>query len=290
MTMVSVIIPERNERFVTPTIKDILNKAEGEIEVIVNVDQGPPDEIVDDPRVTYLYPPSPVGLRGGVNAGVAKAKGEYLLKTDGHCMFGPGFDKILVADMEDNWIVIPRRWSLDVENWAIEKNGKPPRDYHYLCWPDPSKEENKGMHGIDWFQRGRERSDPKYDIDINMSFQGSCWFMKKTWFTDFLGGMDVENYGIFAQEPQEIGLKTWLGGGQVMVNKKTWYAHLHKGSRYGRMYSISHSEIIKGHNYSAWYWMNNLWEKRIHNIDWLVELFWPVPTWPEDRSLWVSPI
>lgn len=288
--MTSVIIPSRNERFLTQTIKGILKSATGEIEILAHIDENWPEEIVDDERVIYIHPETPKGMRGGINSCVAKARGEYLLKTDGHCLFAEGFDEVLKADMQDNWLVIPRRYSLDAENWAIEKNWKPPRDYHYLCYPDPNKGHDMGMHGIEWFQRGRERSDPQYDIDDNMSFQGSCWFMKKTWFTDFLKGMDEEQYGIFAQEPQEIGNKTWLGGGEVKVNKKTWYAHLHKGKRYGRMYRISQHEIIKGHNHSARFWMNNEWTERIHDIDWLVEKFWPVPTWPEDRSLWVSPI
>lgn len=291
MSMTSILIPSRNEKFLTKTIKDILNKAAGEIEVIVNIDSNWPEEIVEDKRVTYIHPDNPVGLRGGVNLAVKHAKGEFLMKTDAHCMFAEGFDETLKADCDDNWIVIPRRWSLDVENWAIEKNGKPPRDYHYLCFPDPTKDKNKGMHGIDWFDRVRQRiNDPQYDIDETMSFQGSCWFMKKKWFTDFIGEMDVEHYGLFAQEPQEIGNKTWLGGGKIMTNKKTWYAHLHKGSRYGRMYAISQNEINKGHNWSAWYWMNNKWEDRLHDMSWLIERFWPVPTWPEDRSLWVSPV
>jgi len=147
------------------------------------------------------------------------------------------------------------------------------------------------MHGVEWWDRGVQRADLKYDIDDNMSFQGSCWFMKRKWFTDFLGGMSEDPiYAGWAQEPTEIGCKTWLGGGAVKVNKKVWYAHLHKGRRYPRDYRPDESGIIKGHNYSAWYWMTNQWKERIHDMAWLVEKFMPVPTWPEDRKGWVSPI
>jgi hypothetical protein len=139
-----------------------------------------------------------------------------------------------------------------------------------------------GMHGVEWWSRGKERLAPMYDIDDTMSFQGSCWFMKRKWFTDFLGGMSEVGYGTFSQEPQEIGNKTWLGGGEIKTNKKTWYAHLHKGKRYGRMYSINQREIVQAHNWSADYWMNNRWDGRIHDIEWLIDKFAPVPTWPED--------
>jgi len=286
--MISVLIPSRNELFLNKTIQGILDQAAGEIEVIAVIDETWPAEIIHDPRVSYIHPDTPKGMRWGINSAVKAARGDYLLKSDGHCLYAPGFDQALLADMRANWIVIPRRFSLDAENWAIEKNGKPPRDYHYLCYPYLNKDHDDGMHGVEWWDRSRQRSGPEYDIDDTMSFQGSCWFMKKTWFTDFLQGMDEEHYGVFAQEPQEIGNKTWLGGGEIKVNKKTWYAHLHKGKRYGRMYHIGQSEIIKGHNYSATYWMSNAWPDRIHDLSWLIEKFWPVPTWPEDRKFWTE--
>lgn len=286
----SVIIPSRNSPFCTKTVQDILKNAVTDIEVIINVDEKWPEPLIEDKRVIYIHPGTPRGMRAGINAGVSIARGTYIMKTDDHCMFAPGFDKVLSENhLEDNWIQIPRRKRLDAEHWAIMDVRKPDIDYHYLCFPDPNKIHDAGMHGVDWPQRTKERSDPKYDIDETMSFQGSCWFMKKKWFTDFLHALDENFYGSFAQEPQEIGLKTWLGGGKIMTNKKTWYAHLHKGPKYGRMYLLTMKDeqaIIDKHNLSAKHWMSGGEPNMIHPISWLVEKFWPVPTWPEDRNLW----
>jgi len=280
MSKVSVIIPSRNEIFLTKTIKDVLEKSDGDIEVIANIDETWPEEIIEDKRVIYLHPDTPKGMRYGINACASVAKGEYLMKIDGHCMFEQGFDTVLKADMQDNWVVIPRRHSLDPINWDLDRNGKAGRDYHYLCYPDPNKGHDAGVHGVEWPERSRQRSNnPEYDIDDTPSFQGSAWFMKKTWFTDFLGGMHEEGYGDFSQEPQEVGFKTWFGGGEVKVNKKTWYAHLHKGKKFGRMYHMNETQRIQGHNYSAWYWMND--NTRIHNMQWFIEKFWPMPTWDQ---------
>ena len=101
-----------------------------------------------------------------------------------------------------------------------------------------------------------------------------------------LGGMQEEGYGTFIGEPQEIGLKVWLSGGKTMTNKKTWYAHLHKGKQYGRGYSLGKRELVEGNRYSVETWVGNRWAGRIHDLEWLIERFWPVPTWPEDRSKW----
>ena len=284
----SVIIPNRNCQFTTRTIQDLLEKATGDVEVVVSVDEQWPEPLVNDKRVTYIHPGSPQGMRAGINSAVALAKGEFVMKTDDHCMFAPGYDEALKKDCADNWIVIPSRYSLDAENWKIEENGKDRRDYHYLCYPQKGKAHDDGMHGVEWWERGRERrDDPKYDIDDTPSFQGSCWFMKRAWFTNFLKGMSETGYGQFAQETQELGMKTWFGGGEVKVNKKTWYAHLHKGNRYGRMYQFDDSSNKAAINWSAEHWMKGEEPGMIHDIAWFVEEKFPgMPTWEPNWRDW----
>lgn len=278
----SVIIPSRNEIFLTQTIKDILSHSVCNTEIIVNVDEKWPEEIVDSNRVIYIHPGIPKGMRHGINSCAAIANGRFLMKSDGHCSFAQGFDKVLInSHKEDNWVQIPRRYSLDAINWTKDMN-RPVRDYHYLCYPQKGKAHDDGMHGVEWQQRTNDRSDPKYDIDDTMGMQGSCWFMSKKHFNNFLHGLDEKLYGNIAQEGEEICNKTWLGGGAVKVNKKTWYAHLHKGRQYGRMYNLNDKSEVEAHNRSAEYWLNNRWEGSIHGFDWLIEKFWPVPTWPED--------
>lgn len=288
MVDVSVIIPHRNSPFINPTIKDILEKAVTNIEVIVNVDELWPDPLIDDKRITYVHPAEPRGMKWGINSGANLARGKYLLKTDDHCLFAPGFDKVLVENhAEDNWVQIPRKYSLDAQNWDVDRR-RPYKDYHYLCFPEKGKEHDDGMHDVFWIERQAERQDPKYDIDDTMTMQGSCWFMTKNHFDNFLHGLNESpEFGNIAQEAQEISNKTWLGGGAVKVNKKTWYAHLHKGKQYGRMYHLNENREIAAHNKAAEYWMDNKWEGRVHDIEWLIEKFSPIPTWATNwREIW----
>lgn len=278
MAKVSVLIPARNEQFLAPTVDSLFKNAAGDIEVIVHLDGYWPDSPLKDwPNLHVIHRPHPVGMRSGINACAAIASGEYLMKCDAHCLFDEGFDEVLQAEYDDNWVVVPRRHSLDAENWCIEP--KQPKDYHYLSYPIEG-EKRKGIHGKWWRARGTERANIL--LDDEMTSQGSCWFMSKRHFWDFLGGLQTDGYGDFIQEFQEIGMKTWLGGGQVKVNKKTWYAHLHKGNRYGRGYFIGRDSWKKGMQYSADLWLNNKWENRVHDFAWLVEKFMPIPGWPDD--------
>lgn len=282
MSKLSVIIPSRNERFLPQTVADLFQKAAGEIEVIAVLDSWWPDPPLPDyPNLILIHRSEAKGMRAAINAAAGIARGKYLMKVDAHCMFQEGFDEVLKADCDLDWLVIPRRHRLDAENWCLQEVGKPPIDYHYLSCPITNRD-GYSMHGNIWPERTRERSGPEYDIDDTMSFQGSLWFCHKRYFDEFIGPLSEVGYGTFSQEPQEIGMKVWLGGGRIITNKKTWYAHLHKGRTYGRGYFMSKSEVVNGHEYSARFWMNDCWEKRVRDISWLVEKFAPVPTWPAD--------
>lgn len=286
MSKVSILIPARNERFLPETVADLHRHATGDYEIIVVLDGYWPVQdgvflLPDHPRLKVVHFGAARGMRAALNAAAAVATGDYLLKCDAHCSFQEGFDEVLATECDGDWIVIPRRDRLDAETWGLQVTGKPPIDYHYLSCP-LTNPDGYAMHGAEWRERTRARlDDPAYALDETMSFQGSCWFMSRRHWA-WLGGMDDTGYGGFSQEPQELGNKTWLGGGRVMVNKKTTYLHLHKGKQYGRMYSISSAEIKAGHLYSARYWMENQWAGRVHDLAWLIDRFWPVPTWPEN--------
>lgn len=276
---VSIIIPSCKERFLPQTIHDLLSKAHGDVEIIAVLDGYWPDpRIVEDRRVILLHRGVQLGMRAGINAAVQVARGEYLLKIDAHCMVADGYDMTLRADCADNWVVVPRRYSLDPEAWAIKQTGKAPVDAHYLSYPYEAGRAGVGLHGTVWGDRQRARQHVL--IDDEMSSQGSCWFMTRAWWDRRFGALDATHYGSFIQEFQEIGCKTWLGGGEVKVNKQTWYAHLHKGKEYGRGYFISKGEMSEGSKFAVVHWMNDQWADRQRDFRWLVEHFWPVPGWP----------
>jgi hypothetical protein len=120
-------------------------------------------------------------------------------------------------------------------------------------------------------------------IDETMTYGGSVWFMSKNHFDNRIRGMNSEGYGTFNLEQHELGLKTWLGGGKIMVNKNTWYAHF--GLDYHlRPYhtnddrEISIARTIEAGVWSTNYWWTNQWKERIHDFDWLIERFWPLPS------------
>lgn len=286
--LVSIVIPSRNEKYLLKTIQDILKKASGNIEVIVILEGYWPnvEELINDSRVVYIHFPQAKGMRRAINSAVSISKGEYILKVDAHCMFDDGFDHKLKIGCEDDYVVVPRRYSLEPETWSRKE--KNPIDYMYLS-PE--------LHGKEWrdHHESINSNEPRVcdsdshsanckfysdnNLDDLMSFQGSCWFMKRSYY-DFLELMDEENYGAFWYEAQEIGLKCWLSGGRVIVNKNTWYAHFHKPREEGRGYSLDKSDKEKVRAFmEKWLVGKDVWHKQHESISWLIKKFAPVPEW-----------
>lgn len=290
--MTSVIIPSRVDQYLQKTIDDLLAKAEAEIEVIVVLDgYWPNPPLTADKRVKVVHHGTihnNPGMRASINAGMALAEGDYVMKIDEHCMVDQGFDVKLAADCADNWIVVPRRYRLDAEAWDLTSNTegdkRPPIDYMYIAYPYERPYDRRcGLYGggID-ARRTEERKDIL--IDETMSMQGSFYFTKRAyWQQLFPEGMDDINYGTFNHEAQEIHFKAQLSGGKLMVNKKTWYAHYHKG-RKGKGYGFSREqykrheqEKEKARRYAIDYWL----KQRFDEFAELVDRFDP-PGWPTD--------
>lgn len=281
--MLSIIIPSRTEKFLNNTILDVLKNATGEIEVLPVLDGygDTPYEKIDDLRVKYLTLEAhrnQLQKRHGVNLAVSVAKGEHIMCCDAHCMFGLGFDEILARDCEENWMVVPRRYKLDAFTWTVQDD-QLPVDYEYWMWRYLMG--SKGSHGFPelhdyrWDERHLARKDIL--IDDKLTMQASCWFMHKKYFQD-MGFMKTEGYTGWGQEAEELCLSIWTTGGRVIVNKNTWYAHLYKGVKHGRMYFMSKDQRDSSMKYSFNYWVNEHREEFAK----VINKFMPIPNWPEN--------
>lgn len=285
--MLSVIIPSRNEKYLKKTIEDLLVQAVDAIEIIVILDGYwiPTDEFVNDKRVSYIHYTNPRGMRNAINKGVALSRGEFIMKSDAHCKFEKGFDIQMKADSTDDMVQVPTRKRLDPEKWEVIEDGRPPINQMYLSYPeDPTVWGGPSLQGKLWKGKNADAEFIKEGepaiIDI-MTAQGSCWFMKRDYFYK-LELMDEENYGEFGKEMQEIGLKCWLSYGRMVRNRKTWYAHWHKTKSDGRGYSLSRSEFKKASDYTRKWMDEEVWDKQLLTLKWLIIKFWPVPGWPKE--------
>jgi glycosyltransferase involved in cell wall biosynthesis len=298
MSKVSIIIPARGESYehIQRTVTSILENATGEIEIIIGYDGTPRQDIgIGDPpgfdNFSEIIFPSTVGIKTNINAMAAMATGKYIYKSDAHCAFGKGFDEILQQNMQEDWLVMPR-FKIIKEDWSIQmRDGKEEfYDYFYLCCPFTDPKGFRFKAGGHWPERTAERnpfdgrswstSNPGFLIDETPQIHGSGWFMSKDRYFELGGFPNIDPYG-HAQEPIWLALKNWLMGGKVMVNKNTWYAHLHQqGNKRG--YHMDKAQEDKSYLIAADHFVYNS-QNYPHNFEWFVDTKFPgMPTWPEN--------
>lgn len=285
--LLSIIIPSRDPRYLQKTIDDLIDKAEGDIEIIVVLDGVWHEPMINnDIEVRVIHHGTQfnnVGMREGINRGMSMALGNYVMKIDEHCLMSQGYDLGLIADCEEHDIIIPRRYRLDPNKWEIIEDGRACIDYMNIDYPfQRPNDKSCGLHGGIWKRPEREN----ILIDSTPTMQGSFYFMTKKHWDEVICFLDVEKYGDFTQEAQELSMKTWLTGGRVMVNKKVFYAHWHKGSA-GKGYGFSneqykeHGESMNnGRIFCRDYWLETKDFER--DWEWFMEQFPEMPGWDGD--------
>lgn len=299
----TVLIPARNEEWLGRTLKDVLANIKGDTEVIVVADGYYPSVEPHD-RLTVLYQPKAIGQRAATNMAARMATSRYVMKLDAHCRIAPGFDTALVeeaARLGPTICQIPAQYNLHAFNWlctaghrlyqgptVTECQWKPkdaPKDYP-VCGLPVERE-------IIW-QRRRSRLTTSWKFDHELHFQyfgkhqdqhkthkvhdvmsclGACWFVDREHFFK-LGALD-EMHGSWGQMGTELACKYWLSGGRLVVNKKTWYAHLFRtqGGDFTFPYPMSGGDQARARARSNHLWLGGNWPLATRSLKSLVQQF-----------------
>jgi len=304
----SVIIPARNEIFLKQTIDNVLENIEADTEIIAICDgYWPAPPINDHPRVTIVHHTSPVGQREATNEGARLSQAKYIMKLDAHCAVGKGFDRIMMADCQPDWTMIPKMWNLHAFDWECTECKK--RTYQGKK-PDKCKCGNTDHEmKIVWEPRGNKVTY-SWRFDRNLQFQywrkhvrrcqgelietmsciGACFLMLRERFFE-LGGMD-NGHGSWGQFGTELACKAWLSGGKMITTKKTWFGHMFRtGNFRGAFggdgsfpYDISQQQINHARKYSQEFWNQDKWDKAVRPLSWIIDHFKPIPDWHEDEK------
>ena len=197
----SVIIPSYKDPLLHKTIDSILENFTGDFEIIPVIDGYKLKKpLKEDKRIKPLLLKKNGGMRNAINRGISYSKGKYIMRTDEHCMFAPGFDTEILSKIEDNWIVTARRYYLDVKKWE-KMIGKRCVDYEKLIIFEGKF---KKFAGVVWRKRDLRRRH--MSIDETMAMQGSCWVMPRSWWDKIIKKLDSEGYGKLYQDSGRNGI------------------------------------------------------------------------------------
>jgi glycosyltransferase involved in cell wall biosynthesis len=268
----SVLVPSRNEMFLNHTIQDILEHAESDFEIIVVLDGYWPEEAVPDhKRVTTIYHSASIGQRAATNEAARLARGRYVMKCDAHCSFDQGFDVKMLSDMQPGWTMVPLMRNLHVFDWlcrecghrkyqsptpdGCEKCGRPvERDIVWRAKPNPKSTAMRFDRDLKFQYWGAYKKRQEGDLVETMSLLGACWMVERERYFEL--GMCDEGHGSWGQMGTEVACKTWLSGGKLICNKRTWFAHMFRtqGGDFGFPYPLSGKATRRARKYSKRLW------------------------------------
>ena len=296
----SVLIPSRNEEFLRHTIEDILANSGDKTEIIAVCDGSLPVEpIPDHPRLTLVLLSKSIGQRAATNLAARLSNAKYVMKTDAHTAWDKDFDKKLLADMQDDWTMVPIMRNLHVFNWKCEDGHsryqgpsgnchvcQKPTEKEIVWIPKPSPQSkayrfDPALH-FQYHRDFEKRPEGQGEISETMSLQGSCFLMTREKYWEL--NICDESHGSWGQQGSEVAIKTWTSGGRVVCNKKTWYAHMFRtsGGDFSFPYPLSGKDQEKARKHSRDLFYNGKWEGMKKPLSWLIEKFAPVPDWSSE--------
>jgi glycosyltransferase involved in cell wall biosynthesis len=208
--MISIIIPSKNEPYLQQTIADIYKHAEGEIEILVGHDEE--DQI---------------GQRAQMNRLAVKARGQFIMKTDAHCSFGQGFDRIMLEDYEPDMIMAPYLLALNAEKWIVRSD----------------KRHAGYVFDTQLVMQHAETTDQP--LQETMCLQGSCFLTSTDNYWKW--NLCDPSLGSWGGQGVELGIKAFLNGGRCVTTKKTYYGHLFRTNEEDFPYKRKQAEIDAGH-------------------------------------------
>jgi hypothetical protein len=300
----SILIPARNEEFISNTVANIIKNKRGRTEVIVGLDgEWAKPGIMDHPDVRVVYVSESIGQRAMTNKLCQLSTAKYVAKTDAHCAFDEGFDLKLMDGMEDDWTVVPVMRNLHAFSWVCDDCGHESyqgpmpegcananctgqkysfhKDVKFIGKPSPQSTAYLFNRNLQfwYFNELKKRQDSEAKADNTpwvetMSLQGSFFMLtrKKYWELNICD----ETWGSWGQQGTEVALKTWLSGGRVVCNKNTWYAHMFRTQNgFSFPYPMSGSDQRKARKISRDLFLNNKWDKQVRPLSWVLERFWP---------------
>ena len=309
----SILIPARNEEFLKRTVEDILQHIEGNTEIIVVLD-GYKADLPESERLTVIYNPKSVGQRAGTNQACRLSQSKYIMKVDAHCAFDQGFDVKMMKEMKDNYTMVPIMRNLHAFNWVCknghtryqgpsgpckECNEPTTKDVCWIAKESPQStaycfDQEPHFQYFNEFKKRKEGIPDEHGLTESMSIQGSCFMLTREKYWEL--NISDESLGSWGSQGIEVACKTWLSGGRIVINHKTFYAHMFRtqGGDFGFPYEQSNKQVQGAKSSVRELFFDNKWDKQIRPLSWLIEKFNPPESywskeWREKMKAWPLP-
>ena len=165
----SILIPSRNEEWLSETLTDLLKNIRGNTEIIAVIDgEKFHKDLPINKRLKVIELKESIGQRAATNLAAREAKGKYLMKTDAHTAWAKRFDQHLIQgfkDLGDNVTQVPVMRNLHVFDCVCDNGHR-----RYQSPSGPCKECGGAPHKEVVWNPKRNPSSVSYRFDHTLHF------------------------------------------------------------------------------------------------------------------------
>lgn len=273
----SVVLPCAGEgEFAFKTARSVFETTPSEyLKEIIVVDDGSsppladthlPEDVQQKYRVKVIRHASTVGLIGAKKDGGEAAQGDIIVFLDCHVAPQPGWQEPFLRLIGENYrrIVVPVITDLDITTWK-QRGGNNGQAKCYLTWDADFK----------WFNS----DDPYVPV-----LSGGLLGISRRWWNE-TGGYDEHMVG-WGGENLDQSLRSWLCGGEILVARESFIAHMWRkpeDPRTRSQYRVPMGAADKNRMRAAVAWFGEFSEK-LHQFPQFDKRSWGSEPWYGDIS------
>lgn len=218
--VISFVVTARDEEpaILARTVAGILDACPAAQREVVVVDDGSRVPVSRLPaEVTRLRNSEPMGASGARRLGCSRARGEVLVVMDAHLTFGEGWLEALLGPADSGVVVCGGYW--DYERAAHASFGA---DLRLETVRDYARGRSPGLQVV---PRMRRPPDGVHEVPVLL---GGCYLLTRETY-DALGGF-CPLFVTWGADEQDLSLRAWMSGGQVVCAPEARIGHLTRRS------------------------------------------------------------
>lgn len=222
MSALSIVVTTFDDPQLPATIKSIRDTAGDAPEVIV-INDGNPNYVLCGDGMNRLHSnPHRCGVGPSRTIGVHHAKGDYVLLTDSHMRFTPGWYETAMARIEGRPQTIHCATMAGLNETHMDVDH--PASYYYGATLNVyGRDQNKTG---DWqiLEAVWNKGTPFADAEI-ACVMGAAYFMPRDWFLKLDALRHLRSWG---SDEVALSVKSWLCGGECRLMRDVIIGHIYQ--------------------------------------------------------------
>jgi len=251
--LLSVVIPCLDDPAIANTVTSIRETAP-DVEIVIVDDCSSTNRSFTGfygvPNVKVVHNRHRCGSGPSRHIGALYASGEWLLHTDSHMVFYPGWYEVvsekLTCGGTTESIELGKQTVYCGTMIALDQSLANKGEYHgatlNLIGPDPGDDRKRQVFEANWLP-------PIITTGDIPCVMGACYLVSREWYLTLAPHRHLRSWG---KEEEILSVKTWLSGGRVSLLPELKVGHIFRGPKESPPFEIPGADLLYNKLFALW--------------------------------------